>query len=180
MTPKEDLIGRIEKRIVNRQSEIGDIPIPWMRKWYQRKMESNEKLQEYFLELGDLLLKYFNGSLTRSIFYRLNAWVGPLVFKRQFRLGKKSKDFFDSVTDYYMFLSSYGAWPVDIAEVSTDRVVMYLDKCTVKLENHPELCLAATSMEPELSKKPYFGATITYTERIPEGAKRCKVVFVRK
>jgi hypothetical protein len=79
-----------------------------------------------------------------------------------------------------MFATSYGAGPFEIEEVSQDRVVAYVTECPMGFEKHHKLCLALTSMEPRLSKKPYFGAKITYTERIPAGDKRCTVVFERK
>jgi hypothetical protein len=110
----------------------------------------------------------------------MNALLGPSSFKRQFHLGGKPKNFFESVVDYYMFVSSYGAWPIEIDEITDDKVVAYLDQCTVKCDNHLKLCLAATSMEPRLSKKKWFGANVAYTERIPEGARRCKLVFKKK
>jgi hypothetical protein len=137
-------------------------------------------MREYFLEIGDLALKYLNGFLTRPIFSHLYSRFGPFYFKRQFGLGDGPRSFIDSVVDYYLFVSSYGAWPLEIAEVTENRVVVYLDKCTVKCHNNLKLCLALTSMEPSLSKKPWFGARVAYTERIPAGNERCKLVMEQK
>ncbi|MDJ0762751.1 MAG: hypothetical protein QNJ97_07145 [Myxococcota bacterium] len=180
MVTKETFIKKIEERKANREYEISQIPIRWLRKRYQRKLGSDDIMREFFLEVGDFLLKYCNNPFIRPIFHLDNAVMGPYRFKWQFRLGRKPKPFIESVLDYYMFFTSYGAWPVDIDEVGEKRVVMYMDKCTVKCEAHLPLCLAATSMEPQLSKKSWYGATVTYAERIPDGAKRCKLVFEQK
>jgi len=180
MLTKPYLVKKIEERKAGREIEIGKIRNKAVRKKYQDKLESDEKMREYFLELADSLLKYCNNCLARPIFHFFYARLGPLSFKRQFHLGRKPRGFVDSVIDYYMFISSYGAWPLEIDEVTEDRVVIYFDKCTVKCDDHLKLCKAATSMEPRLSIKPYFGAKIIYTERIPEGAKKCKVVLERK
>jgi len=180
MAKKEELLRKIEQRKANRENEVQQIPLPLLRIMYRKKLGSDEKVREVFSGLADFAIKYWNNPVLRPILHHLNSLIGPWSFKKQFRLGIKPKDFFDSVVDYSMFATSYGAWPFEIDEVTDDRVVAYFDECPVKCEKHPELCLALTSMEPMLSKKPYFGATVTYTERIPEGAKRCKVVFERK
>ncbi|MFC1883291.1 hypothetical protein ACFL2O_00835 [Thermodesulfobacteriota bacterium] len=180
MLTKEGLIKKIDARKANRENEINQIPIEWMRKKYQKKLENDERMNEYFLELGDVLLNRYNKPIPRIIFYLMNAFFGLSLFKKQFHLGGAPRDFIDSILDYVMFVSSYGAWPIEIEEVTENRVVAYLDQCTVKCDNHLKLCRAATSMEPRLSKKPWFGAKVAYTERIPEGAQRCKLVFERK
>lgn len=180
MSIKEELLKKIEERKANREEEISRIPLEWMRRRYQKKSESDEKMREYFLELGDVLLNRYNKPISRIIFKYMNATSGLSYFKKQFQLGNKPRSFLDSVIDYYMFASSYGAWPLEIDEVTESRVTAYFDECPVKCEDHLKLCLAATSMEPRLSKKDWFGAKVTFTERIPEGAKRCKVVFEKK
>jgi hypothetical protein len=180
MFTKEYFLERIGERKARRAIEIGNITISSLRKRYQDKLESDEKMHEYFLEMGDSLLKYWNNFFIRPVFHFVYSSLGPFLFKKQFHLGGKPKAFIEAVMDYYMFISSYGAWPLEIDEVTEDRVVVYFDKCTVKCEDHLKLCLATTSMEPKLSEKPWFGAKITYVERIPNGDKRCKVVLERK
>lgn len=180
MLAKEYLLERILERKAGRAIEIGKIPISGVRKRYQDKLESDERMREYFLEMGDFLLNYCNNFLTRPVFHFLYSRLGPVIFKKQFHLGGKSRGFIDAVVDYYMFISSYGGWPLEIGEVTEDKVVVYFDRCTVKCDNNLKLCLATTSMEPRLSEKPWFGAKITYTERIPNRDNRCKVVLERK
>ena len=180
MTKKEELLKKIEQRKANREKEIQQIPLPLLRKGYQQKLGSDEKMREFFSEAGDTMIKYWSNPVMSPILHHLYALIMPWVFKKQFRLGKEPRDFFDSVVDYCMFATSYGAWPMEISEVTGDRVVGYFDQCPGKCEKHYRLCLAITSMEPKISKEPYYGATVTFTERIPEGAKRCKVVFEKK
>jgi hypothetical protein len=180
MLTKEYLLEKILERKAGRAIEIDKIPISGVRQRYQNKLESDEKMREYFLEMGDFLFKYCNSFLTRPVFHFLYSRIGPVRFKRQFHLGGEPRGFIDAVLDYYMYISSYGAWPLEIAEVTEDKVVVYFDRCTVKCDNHLKLCMATTSMEPRLSEMPWFGAKITYTERIPNGDNRCKVILERK
>jgi hypothetical protein len=180
MTTREKLLKKLEERKANRENEIQQIPIARIRKMYQRKLGSDEKMQEIFSKSGDYFTKYWNNPLSRPVLHLLYSLIMPWVFKKQFQLGDKPRDFFDSVVDYGMFATSYGAGPFEIEEVTEDRVVAYVNECPMRFDKHHKLCLALTSMEPRLSKKPYFGAKIIYTERIPEGAKRCTVVFERK
>lgn len=180
MLTREQLLEKIGDRKANRALEISKIPVSRIRDRYQSKLESDEKMREYFLEMGDFLLKYCNNFLIRPVFSFLYSRSGPMQFKKQFYLSGEHKDFFEAAVDYYMFISSYGAWPLEIDEVSEDRIVISFDRCTVKCDDHLKLCLAVTSMEPRLSKKPWYGAKITYTERIPKGDKCCKVVLERK
>ena len=132
MLTKEHLLERIQERKAKRAIEIARIPISRLRKRYQDKLESDEKMREYFLEMGDFLLKYCNSFLIRPVFRFFYSRLGPLLFKRQFHLRGEPKDFIDSVMNYYMFISSYGAWPLEIDEVIEDRVVVFFDRCTVK------------------------------------------------
>ena len=180
ITMKEALLQKLEQRIANREDEIGRIPLARVRGMYERKLESDEKLREIFVKSGDYFIKYWDKPLLRPVLHRLYSLIMPWVFKKQFHLGDGPRDFFDSVADYAMFATSYGAGPFEMEEVTEDRVVAYVDECPMKFEKHHKLCLALTSMEPRLSKKPYFGAKIIYTGRIPEGDKRCTVVFERK
>lgn len=180
MTPKQALLQRFERFKERREHEIRMIPITSLRKTYLKKMGDDEKMREVFLELADVLIKYFDNPVLRPVFHHINSRFGPWNLRRQFRRSDRPKSFFDDVVDYCMYATSYGAWPLEIAEVSEERVVAYFTQCPVKCEQRFKLCLAVTSMEPELSRKPYFGAQITYTERMPEGAERCKVVFERK
>ena len=180
MITKEELLKKFEERKANRENEIRQIPIARIRNMYLRKLESDEKMQEIFLKSGDYFIKHWNNPLKRPVLHLLYSLIMPWVFKKQFQLGDKPRDFFDSVADYAMFATSYGAGPFEIEEVSEDRIVSYVNECPMKFDKHHKLCLALTSMEPRLSKKPYFGAKIIYTERIPAGDKRCTVVFERK
>lgn len=180
MTAKQDLLKRIKDFKDRREDEIRKIPMGYLRRRYLEKLGSDEKMRKVFSGFGYVMKKYFDNPVLRPIFHHLNSGLGPRNFKRQFQRGNQPKNFFDDVVDYCMFATSYGAWPLDIEEVTEEKVVAYFDTCPVQCENRLKLCLAATSMEPELSKKKYFGARVTYTERMPEGAKRCKVVFEKK
>ena len=93
-----------------------------------------------------MLLQKYNHPIGCKLFQYTQAYAGPVFFRKQFHIKDKSKDFVGSVIDYYMYISSYGAWPLEIGEVTEDRVVVYFDRCTVKLEDQPDLCLAATAM----------------------------------
>lgn len=180
MTRKQELLEELGRRKAERDKEIDAIPIPDLRRRYQRKLGSDEKMREFFAEFDDRMLRYWNHPLGRTWLRFQFSFLLLWVFKKQFGFDRKPKGFFDSVVDYCMHATSYGAWPLEIAEVTEDRVIGYFDVCPAKCENQPKLCRVVTSMEPRLSKKGYFGATVTYTERIPEGAQRCKVVFERK
>jgi hypothetical protein len=177
---KEELLREIAIRKAQREFEIAKIPISWIRKSYQNKLESDEKMREFFLEIGDTLLEKYNRFPHRVFLHAMYALTGPSLFRKQFNIHGKPRDFFQSVVDYYMFGSSYGAWPIEIGEATDERVILYFDQCTVKLDDAPKLCRAVTSMEPSLSRRSWFGAKVMYTERRPEGAKRCKVVIEPK
>lgn len=177
---REALLREIAARKARREIEIANIPISWMRESYQSKLESDEKMREFFLEIGDKLLKKYNRFPHRVILHAMYALTGPSLFRKQFNIQGKPRDFFESVVDYYMFVSSYGAWPIEIGEATDERVILYFDQCTVKLDDSLKLCRAVTAMEPNLSKRSWFGAKVMYTERRPEGSKRCKVVMEPK
>lgn len=100
MVTKEDLLRKIAERKANREDEINRIPIGWIWKKYQKKMDSDEKMKEYFLELGDVLLSRYNKPVSRWLFRHMNALFGLSTFKKQFHLGGKPKDFVESVLDY--------------------------------------------------------------------------------
>lgn len=180
MTLQEELMKKFEQRKANREKEISQIPIAYIRNMYQRKLTSDEKLRKIMAKSGDYFINNWNTPILLPILHFLYSLTWPWVFKKQFQLGMGPRDFFDSVLDYCMFATSYGAGQFEIEEVTNDRVVGYVTECPMKLDNHLKLCYALTSMEPRLSKKPYFGAKIIYKERIPEGAKRCAVIFERK
>ena len=180
MLTKEQLMNKIAERKANREKEISKIPMRGLRMRYQSLLTSDEHMRKFFLEIGDMLLKYCNNALMIPIFSLLNSTIGLYSFKRQFNLGKDRRGFLDSAVDYYMFASSYGAWDIEVDIESDDVVVAYFNSCPVKCDGQPKLCRAATSMEPQLSTKEWFGAVIDYTERIPDGAERCKVVFRQK
>ena len=180
MTAKEELTKKIQQRKKDREREINQIPLPHLRRNYQQKLGSDEKMQEFFAEATAPMFRYFNNRLMIPVLHLLYSRSMPWIFKKQFHLKSKPREFFDSIADYCMFATSYGAWPMEIDEVSEERVVAYFDVCPGGCEENPGLCRAITSMEPRLSKKSYFGATVTYTERIPDGAPRCKVVFEKK
>jgi hypothetical protein len=180
VTPREKLTQKFEQRISDRENEINRIPIARIRRMYQRKLDSDEKLRGVLSKSGDYFLKNWDKPVLRPVLHLLYSSMGPWIFKKQFRLGNGPRDFFDSVVDYGMFASAYGAGSFELEEVTEDRVVAYVEACPMSFEKHHKLCLALTSMEPRLSKKPYFGAKITYIERIPAGDRRCAVVFERK
>jgi hypothetical protein len=180
MTLREELMERFQERKANREEEISKIPLSFIRSRYQRRVSSDEKLREIMSKSGDYFIKKWNKPFLIPILHVLYSLTWTWVFKKQFHLGEKPRDFFDSVLDYCMFATSYGAGDFEVEEVTRDRVVGYVTRCPMKLDNHLKLCYALTSMEPRLSKKPYYGAKITYRERIPEGARRCTAVFEKK
>lgn len=180
MTTREELLEKLRQRKANRDKEIEGIPLPGLRKRYQQKLGSDETMREFFGEVDDLMLKYWNHPVGRTLLGGVFSFIQPWVFKKQFQHDKEPKGFLDSVADYCMYATSYGAWPIEIAEVTENRVVGYFDVCPAKCENQLKLCRVVTSLEPRLSKKDFFGTTVTYTERMPEGAERCKVVFDKK
>jgi len=180
MTPREEFSAKLQHRMANREEEIARIPLVRIRRMYQGKSSSDEKLRSIMSKSGDYFKKHWNTPFLLPLLHFVYSHTWPWVFKKQFQLGKTPRGFFDSVLDYCMFATSYGAGEFVIEEVTRDRVVAYVTECPMGLDNHLKLCHALTSMEPRLSRKPYYGATITYRERIPEGAKRCTAVFERK
>ncbi len=180
MTKKEELISRINDRKTHRAQEINEIPMYLLRRRYKEKLGDDEKLREFFSEHNEFFQKYNDSIVMQHIVRFIFSHMMLRVFKNQFHLGRQPKGFLDSVTDYIMYATSYCAWPLEIDEATDNQVIGYFDVCPAQCENNLPMCLAVTSLEPRLSKKSFFGATVTYTERIPEGAPRCKVVFNRR
>ena len=180
MSNRDELLRKIAQRKANRRTEIERMKLPYLRKQYLSKIGSDEEMRRFFGDAADTMHQYCNNPIMRPLVRRLFRHTVPWVFKKQFGLGENERSFLDSVADYCMYATSYGAWPLEIAEVTGDRVVGYFDRCPGRCEKDYELCLAVTALEPELSKKDFFAATVTFTERMPAGAPRCKVVFERK
>jgi hypothetical protein len=180
MTPREEFLSKLHHRIANREKEIARIPLARIRRMYQHKSSSDEKLRTVMSRSGDYFKRRWNTPFWLPLLRFAYSRTWPWVFKKQFQLGKTPRGFFDSVLDYCMFATSYGAGEFVIEEVTPDRVVACVTECPMGLDNDSQLCYTLTSMEPRLSRKPYYGAKITYSERIPEGAKRCTAVFERK
>lgn len=114
--------------------------------------------------------------IVKHITTKIAAWA---IVKFKFLGVERSKKDMSAVDIAYEWLkpSTRFRCPVEVGEVSDERVVIYRPECTVgfcKSEQQP-ICRASMNMDMEIVRR--LGGKLTVTETILEGARRCKHII---
>lgn len=148
-----------------------------------QKINEYEKLHDDFLRRFMLFLgrrqKAMNNPIGRFIVAKITTrLLAKLIIKyKLFGVEKKENPTLVDIALNWLKPSIFFRIPYEIEEATEERVIILRPECTVGFDKpeHSKICRASMNMDVEIIK--YLGGKLNVTERITEGAPKCRHII---